>query len=460
MEYVIQDIPAGQEAEGVYEPYGVVKDFFHYFGPECMLSGPFDTGKTFGALNKLLTLSWLYRNLHVAVVRKTYASLKASALQTLWDKVLSIDPQNPPSEYDIYGGGSPQTFKVVPTNSLWRFVGMDEPTRLLSGEFDFIYVVQAEELNLNDWEMLTGRCNGRAGHSPFFQVMGDCNPDVPTHWIVNRPPLKLFETTHLDNPTIYQRDAAGNLVLDEDGEPVPTPGGVHRLRTLKNMTGLRYKRGFLGLWVGAEGVVYGDFDPKKHVIDRHPIPPEWKRYRSIDFGFTHPFVCQWWAEDDYGRLIMYREIFMTGRTVRDHAELINELTGEEKITATICDWDAEDRATLEENGIKTIKADKRVKVGIEKCEDRLKSMIDGKPKVMFMRDSLVEQDETLKDKNKPTRTTEEFPGYVWANIGDKEATARDERPIKKNDDGMDAFRYLVMYFDGFGPGKTKVYRYA
>ena len=436
MEYAINSVDSGVVADNAYEPYGVVHDFFHYTGRECMLSGPYDTGKTFGALQKLNTLMWLYKNLHIMVVRKTYSSLKNSAIQSLFDKVLPDHPDNL-DEYSLYGGGTPQSLTVLPTGSVMKFGGMDEPKRVLSAEYDFIFVPQAEELSIDDWEQLMGRANGRAGHSPWPQILGDCNPDVPEHWIMNRPTLKVFHTTHQDNPTIYARDSFGNLIPDENGEPLPTPGGRGRLETLRSMTGLRYKRGYLGLWVGAEGAVYGDFDTKTHVIDRFKIPYEWKKYRVVDFGYTHPFVCQWWAMDEMGKLYLYREMYMTGRTVGTHVMGNEALNGikyyseGEKIETTICDHDAEGMATLREYGIKTTKADKRVQV-----------------------------DNLLKDSFKPLNTIQEFPGYVWQNIGNKAESARDEKPIKKGDHGMDGTRYGVMHFDGKKTGKTAVIRYA
>ena len=78
----------------------------------------------------------------------------------------------------------------------------------------------------------------------------------------------------------------------------------------------RYKdRYVLGKWVGFEGLVYDHVDIQDIVIDSFDIPPHWKRYRAIDFGYTNPFVCQWWAlcpEDEETEEIkgwyLYREI--------------------------------------------------------------------------------------------------------------------------------------------------------
>ena len=44
-----------------------------------------------------------------------------------------------------------------------------------------------------------------------------------------------------------------------------------------------------------------------HVIEPFPIPLDWPRYFSFDYGYSDPFACQWWAMDSKGRAYLYRE---------------------------------------------------------------------------------------------------------------------------------------------------------
>jgi len=97
-----------------------------------------------------------------------------------------------------------------------------------------------------------------------------------------------------------------------------------------------------------------------HLTDRFDIPASWRGFRCIDFGYRNPFVCGWWAVDEDGRLYLYREIYMSQRTVRVHADRIKRLSTGERIAATVADHDASDRATLSENGIQTVAARKNV----------------------------------------------------------------------------------------------------
>ncbi len=195
--------------------------------------------------------------------------------------------------------------------------------------------------------------------------------------------------------------------------------------------------------------MYDGFDESIHLIDPFPIPEDWRVIRAVDFGYTNPFVCQWWAIDHDGRMYLYREIYMTRRTVRVHAGQIHDNT-DRTIEATVTDHDAEDRATLEENRIYTDMADKRVMPGIQAVQERLKVQGDGKPRLFVMRGALVERDWRLEDEKRPISTLEEFSAYVW-----NDKVTKDE-PTKVDDHGMDAMRYAVMYLDGQWAGPAVV----
>lgn len=440
-----------------YEFYGGNKELWHRRDIEILLSGPYETGKTLSALSKLHALCIKYPGCRVLMTRKLYASLVSTALVTYYKKILPFPPSSPRCPVTIFGGGRPETI-TYPNGSEIVVAGLDNADKILSGEYDFAYINQAEELTLHDWEQVLSRTTGRAGNAPYSQVIGDANPGADTHWLLKRPSIVRLDITHEDNPSLYDHD---RNEWTEQGE---------RTRAiLSSMTGLRYKRGFLGLWAGAEGQIYEGFDESVHVIDPFPIPYTWRRWRVIDFGYTHPFVCQWWAADHRGVLYLYREMYMSGRLVEEHVNGwrgkpgILELSGHEQYEATICDHDAEDRATLERWGIRTVRADKMIRPGIEALQIRLRQDADGRSGIYFMRDALVEEDETLKLRYKPLRTTEEIPGYAWPSFDArrKEQSPKDEVPLRADDHGLDCLRYLVMYVDGKKRiGKPQTLQYA
>jgi phage terminase large subunit len=267
----------------------------------------------------------------------------------------------------------------------------------------------------------------------------------PTHWLKQRCDAgraKLLESRHEDNPLLWDRQK-------NDW----TEAGQIYISKLDALTGPRKQRLRYGRWVQAEGVVYEGWDASVHIIDRIPIPPQWPRFWSVDFGFTHPFVWQAWAMDDDGRLYRYREIYMTSRLVEDHARRIVELSKDDRSPkAIICDTDAEDRATLEKHlKRQTTGAPKEVSPGLQEVAARLRKAGDGKPRIFFLRDSLDERDPVLMESKKPCCTEEEFDGYVWDTSGNRK---RGEEPLKVNDHGMDAMRYLVYWFEKLRSGNV------
>lgn len=416
--------------------YGGALEFWRYKGQEAILSGPFETGKTVAALTKLHALLVKYANSRAFIARETYQSLLSTAIVTYENKILPVKPDDPASAIVKYGGSRPEHYSY-PNGSHLLVVGMDNPTKLLSGEFDYGYFNQAEETSLDAWETMVGRCTGRAGNAPYTQVMGDCNPDVPTHWILHRKPLKVFEQLHKHNPSLYDQE-----------KQEWTDQGKKTIGILSGLTGTRKKRGYEGKWVAAEGVVY-EFDKSIHVIARDKVPEIKRWFLSIDFGYNNPFVCQLWGVDHDGRLYLWNEIYFTKRTVNQHVPKIKAMIEGKKIEAIIADHDAEDRATLAEHGLHTTTARKEISVGIQKVEERLKSQGDGKSRLYVVEDACLEYDRELYREYPgdlhPCCTLHEFPVYSWPES--KEGKAEKEVPLDLNNHGMDAARYMVMYLD-------------
>jgi phage terminase large subunit len=402
----------------------------HCRAPEALIEGPAGTGKSFGNLHKLHLAAQKYPGMRGLILRKTLESLKDSALVTFQNRVLD------PLDGVVFYGGSkakPAAF-IYPNGSTIAIGGMDKPTKIMSAEYDMALVVEATDFTENDWETITVRL--RNGVMPYQQLLADCNPDVPTHWLnrrCNDGKTTRLLSRHEDNPALWDA-ASGQWTVQ----------GAAYMAKLDALTGVRHKRLRLGLWAAAEGQIYEQWDPAVHLIDRFDIPADWDRYWVIDFGYTNPFVWQAWAVTPDSDLIMYREIYMTRRLVADHSRTITQVTSGDPVPRdVITDHDAEDRATFErETGFTTSPAIKTVSPGIQAVARRLKP--DARPNIRFMRDSLVERDHELVDAGKPACTVEEFPSYVWDT---RQGQARGERPVKEDDHGADGVRYLVSYFD-------------
>ena len=410
---------------------------------ETILSGPAGTGKTVAVCHYLNAVLNQYPGARVLMCRKTLTSLTTGALVTYQEQIL-----DPAFRVMFFGGSSrePASFKY-PNGSRLVIGGLDRASKVLSSEYDIIYVNEATEATLTDWETLSTRL--RANEVPYQRIIGDTNPDSPTHWIMQRAQegkLQLLYSVHEDNPAYWDAE-----------RQEWTPKGAVYIARLENLTGVRYKRLRNGLWVAAEGQVYEEWDPAVHLIDRADLPTGWQgwpRFWAVDFGYRDPFV---WGEfgvgpDDW--LVLLQQIYRTGRLVQDHAaDILTATQGHPRPAAIICDHDAEGRATLERHlRMKTQPAYKAISDGIQAVQQRLRREETGtgvrRPGLVIVRDGLIHNaDETLVERKAPTSTADEFGGYVWNEGGGRR---RGEEPVDKDNHGMDMIRYAVAHHDKIG----------
>lgn len=382
---------------------------------DLLNDGPWGTGKTHMAAVKAYCLAKKYPGLLVGLIRKKRIHLEA----TLWEKFVKILPPE-----DVAKSNDTKLSRTLLNGSEIHGLGLDSENAVNlmdSREFGFVVIEEAKEIDEATYVTKIKRCMRQQFLAdgtilPFRQVVSLTNPGSPGHFL-----YKDF----ISNPKPGYHRIQGERLPDLPRDY------IEMIDSLTGVWRLRYRD---GLWTAFEGQVY-PYNPDKHLINRSEAWEGWENWRSVvgvDFGFDHPFVCQWWKVSPSGIWIMYREIYMSRRTVNKHAPLIKKFCDEDNIEPRIiCDHDAEDSATLREYGLYTVKAKKDRLAGQNAVYELFEQ-----DRIFFMRDSLVETDQRLVVEKRPTCTVEEFDGYVWA-------TTTKEDMIKEKDDGMDTKRYCV-----------------
>jgi hypothetical protein len=302
-----------------FRPRGGMKEIFSIYDREVLVEGPAGTGKT-RAILELLHLACKNRPIKTLVMRKTHRSLADSVIHTYQNKVL-----HPLDGVKFFGGNSvePEAFQY-PNGSRLILGGMDDPSKVLSTEYDKIYVNEATEIKEDEWVTLLNRL--RNFKHPHMQAFADCNPTYGKHWLNRRasprmengvylPPLmRRVRTTHRDNPLFY--DDEGNLT--EEGEIY-----IHGLE-LSNHGSMR-ERFLLGNWVGVENAIYPHFDRALHV---RPLESG-VRFRTgaigVDYGRRHKAAAVAISVDQYGRRWV-REAW--GEPDTEHGEMTRKMVGQ------------------------------------------------------------------------------------------------------------------------------------
>lgn len=182
---------------------------------------------------------------------------------------------------------------------------------------------------------------------PPWDVYDECRMRVG-----KEPVRVLFSMTPLKGATWVKHDLVDG---GEDGRDVT----VHWLDTLDNphlspearrqlectfagMTEAQRAARRHGKFVALEGLAYPMFDRSIHVVEPFPIPPEWPRYRVLDWGTRVPTAVLWAARSPENQLVLYREHYQELRTVGWHARRIRELEGWKKVTPEVRkQWEAQ-----------------------------------------------------------------------------------------------------------------------
>ena len=401
---------------------------------ELGVYGSYQSGKTYPCLDKIRQLHELYPNFQSLILRQEKADVVKTVIPKWENEILPIHPQNSKSHVKVRGKNSPQWYDWPNGGRTW-IEGCNNPKDFETGAWDLIYVCQGEEIDLDTFEILCARSNGRAGNwvvngRQIGQVIIDMNPDRRDHWVeqrVEEGKMRKLHFTFEDNPTLFfdgQYTEWGEQVKEE---------------LAQTLTGHRYVRYFLGQPANAEGAVFDKFDYDTMVIDELPQDIEsWPVFRGIDFGMDHPFTCTWWAKKPNDLLrICIKEYRWSQRIVEDHAKKVRALSCGLNIRATWADHDLEDAATLRRHGVRTqpaIKSDRLRNI------DNVATLMQ-KKKILFYKHALDRVDPRLKSKGYPRDLISEIEGWQW-----KEKTTKDE-PDKKFDDSIDSMLYANAGID-------------
>lgn len=456
--------------------YGAMWDLIHSHASVKMAGGTYDAGKTFGLVAYMHLLAVRYPGSRMTFVHRSLNRVYRNIIPT-YEKFLGYKPTSRddpnPTPVTRFGGERPEFFEYPEGGTRIYMNGLDKPQNLLSDFFDAGFVNQAELLPFEAWDELTARVSERAGTMPIATLVGDCNPSVPHHWIRQQTKdgkLEYFKMSFLDNPEIVDQESprlsafrqafmnAPDPKLIDTYSDLFTESGLRRVEKLRNLEGLRFKRGFLGDWASGEGLVFELFEPETHILDNFTISPRWDRYMSVDWGYRNPSSVIWWARSPDDRLYAYKEIYKTRLTKPDLIDLIKKETDPtDKIRHVAVDSADQDGVEqLRRAGFRVNEPKKDRVAQIDAVKERLKVDASGEPSLYFLRDRLVHTpDADLKEDYRPVEVTDEFLslGYEEKMRGNR----KDDELTVGDDHGIDGTSYLIQSLSrgrGIGSGNV------
>jgi PBSX family phage terminase large subunit len=256
--------------------------------------------------------------------------------------------------------------------------------------------------------------------NPWSKAIATCNPSYPTHKI-----KQWIDKAEAGDQNYYSL----HYTLDDN----PFLEESYKQRIRDSLSGLFFKRNYLGLWCMAEGAIFECFDKKIHVCSKPPAPAEYW-ICGIDYGTTNAFcglligVSTGRQNQQGKRLWVEREFYWdckkTNRqkTPSEFANDVYTFLEPYALKGIYIDPSAVFfKLELERKGMHVIAADNDVYNGIQSMTSE---MAKGNLYVCDCCPNLIR----------------EIEGYVW---DPKKSLQGEDEPLKKADHAVDALRYAI-----------------
>ena len=356
----------------------------------AILQGGTRSGKSYSAIQYLITKAIENPQSLISVVRKSFPSLRISAMR---------DFKSILKEWEIwdddnwYASENSYTFD---NGSSIEFLSVQDSERRKGTKRNYLFIDEANELNYEDYFQLSIRTTDK--------IILAYNPSFPTnHWIfqqvLTHPEAQRYITTYRDNP-----------FLDDTL--------VKEIERLEQTSPSYWKVYGLGL----EGVVEGLIFDNVEVVDIIPENAELMGY-GVDFGYSNDptaLVSLWKTEEG----ILFDEICymknLLSNQISNFIRAAYNQWGKKEVIA-----DSSDPRLIEEifrNGI------------------NIKPAVKGPDSILAGIDTIKQYKIFLTKKSE--NLIDEFYSYTFKKNKNEEFL---NEPIDTNNHAIDACRYVSMF---------------
>ena len=362
------------------------------------------SGKSYATAQLLIMKALNFEGLNIGIARKTMPALKMTARRLILDLL---------KKYGLYQSSAfNKTENYYQLNkSRLQFFSLDDPEKIKSTEFNYLWLEEATEFTYQDYLVLLTRLSAPTPQGLNNQMFLTLNPTDINCWIakylLNQKEVTVVKSTYRDN-----------VFLSKDY--------VQTLLSLKNYNQQAYKIFALGEWGSSETLIYTNWQ----MAEKEP-PSYDEIFWGLDFGFNNPTALV--------KIFLKDKIYFVGeklyKTHLTNTLLIEELKiliPETERTQTIFADSAEpDRiAEISSAGFN--------------IQPAIKNVLDG---IMFVKGcplNIIKESPNL---------VKEIQSYSWKTTLNGQIT---EEPVKFNDHTLDAMRYAIYTHKNCQNGNVQI----
>lgn len=379
--------------------------------------GSVRSGKTVGTLYAFMQAAAICPDSQIWMIGHTVSTIYDNAIRLLFE----APPPDTPDALAIFRpfctwfkGDHELRFmdKIIST------VGVNNTGAMGSIQGKTMSLVYCDEMSLypdSIIDMISTRIS-----LPHSKLIASMNPMQPTHKL-----KQWIDAGESGDPNYYSL----HFTLEDN----PFVEESYKQRIKDSLSGVFYKRNYLGLWCLAEGAIFDFFDPIYHVVRRAPRPAEYYIV-GVDYGTANAFAAVLigintgisvqadpviWVEREY-----YWDSKKQGRQKvnSEYAQDIKEWLGLTPVKGIYIDPSAASfKLEMQRKGFHLIDSKNEVTDGINKMTSLMK-------------------EGTLKVCSECKNLIREIESYVW---DPKSAEKGEDEPLKRDDHAVDALRYAV-----------------
>ena len=349
------------------------------------------SGKSYALAQLLIMKALNYPGLNIGITRKTMPALKMTARRLILDLL---------SQYGLYQSANfNKTENYYQLNkSRLQFFSLDDPEKIKSSEFNYLWLEEATEFTYQDYLVLLTRLSAPTQEPLKNQIFLTLNPTDINCWIakylLNQKEVCVIKSTYRDNK-----------FLSKDY--------IQTLLSLKTYNKQAYKIFALGEWGASDSLIYTNWQP----VQKEPLSYD-EIFWGLDFGFNNPTALV--------------KIFL-----KDKIYFVEEKLYKTHLTNTLLIEELKKLISLKERS-QIIYADSAEPDRIAEISSAgfnikpaLKNVLDG---IMFIKScalNIIKESPAL---------IKELQSYSWKTTLNGQIT---EEPVKFNDHALDALRYAI-----------------
>lgn len=296
-----------------YKPTAKQRMFHASTADEVLYGGAAGGGKSCAIVMDALMRTLKYPGTSAYIFRRTYGELE----QTVIKEAIARYPR----EVGSYHSGRHQFTLINGSRICFRHCSCVQDKFDYKGvEVQFLYF---DELTSFEWEVydfLKTRLRAKKSLGVVPLVRAASNPgDIGHGWVkkmfVDAGPYMSMVRREVYSDALKRQKVVALQYIPALATENPFITDDYIFELEQKPDALR--RALLnGDWDAFEGQVFTEFvnDPSHyqdrlytHVIDPFPIPANWHRHVSFDFGYSKPFSVGWWAVGPRGEAYRYKE---------------------------------------------------------------------------------------------------------------------------------------------------------